>query len=180
MRGSEMGRKDDTRATKAVIDSGRRRMLGGLGALAAGAAGWLAGGRARAEESEDEMRFPGDPAEHKVVYQLNKSDSDYHDHVIFSVGEMIRRYEDNVEVAVVAFGEGIHTLAKEPERSVSDEIRERISSLAEYGVDFVACGNTMEGLGWGEEDMVDFARVVKVGAAELMELQEDGYAYIAW
>ncbi|MGM0411903.1 MAG: DsrE family protein [Pseudomonadota bacterium] len=175
-----MERKGETGTTKQVVDAGRRRMLGGLGALAAGAAGWVVGGRARAEESGDEMRFPGDPAEHKVVYQLNKADADYHDSVIFSVGEMIRRYEDNVEVAVVAFGPGIHTLAKEPERSVSDEIRERISSLSQYGVDFVACGNTMDSLGWKEEDMVDFARVVQVGAAELMELQEDGYAYIAW
>ena len=167
-------------STARAADLGRRRLLGGLGALAAGTAGWLLGGRARAQESADELRFPGDPAEHKVVYQLNRADPDYHDHVIFSVGEMIRRYGDNVEVAVVAFAEGIHALAKEPERPVSEEIQQRISSLSQYGVDFVACGNTMESLGWGEDDMVDFARVVQVGAAELMELQEDGYAYIAW
>jgi len=167
-------------STARVVDAGRRRLLGGLGALAAGTAGWLLGGRARAQESADELRFPGDPAEHKVVYQLNRADPDYHDHVVFSVGEMIRRYGDNVQVAVVAFAEGIHTLAKEPERPVSDEIRQRISSLSQYGVDFVACGNTMQSLGWEEDDMVDFARVVQVGAAELMELQEDGYAYIAW
>ena len=38
----------------------------------------------------------------------------------------------------------------------------------------------MEGLNWKAEDMLPFVKVVSVGAADLMELQEKGYAYIAW
>jgi intracellular sulfur oxidation DsrE/DsrF family protein len=47
-------------------------------------------------------------------------------------------------------------------------------------VEFHACANTMKSLGWTEEDLLPFAQVVDVGAADLMELQEQGYAYISW
>ncbi len=71
-------------------------------------------------------------------------------------------------------------LAKSPLRPVTNEMRERISSLNEYGVEFHACGNTMKALRWEKGDMLPFAKVVEVGASDLMELQEEGYAYISW
>jgi intracellular sulfur oxidation DsrE/DsrF family protein len=162
---------------KDKADDSRRRLLGGLLA----AAGVMALGSARASEDDDEeLRFPGDEPDHKVVYQFNKAELGYQDHVIFSVGEMVRKYGDNVKVVVVAFAEGLHILGKNPGREVKEEIRQRISSLSQYGVEFVACGNTMKGLGWTEEDLVPFAKRVEVGGAHLMELQEQGYAYISW
>lgn len=156
----------------------RRRLLGGL---LAGAGVAAIGANARAaEEEEEELRFPGDPPEHYIVYQFNKADLGYQDHVIFSVGEMLRKYGDNVKIVVVAFAEGIHILGKRPGREVKEEIQQRVSSLAQYGVEFHACGNTMKSLKWTEEELLPFAKVVEVGAADLMELQEQGYAYISW
>ena len=63
---------------------------------------------------------------------------------------------------------------------MKEELRQRVSSLAKYGVEFHACGNTMKSLGWTEDDLLPFAKVVEVGAADIMELQEQGYAYISW
>jgi intracellular sulfur oxidation DsrE/DsrF family protein len=121
----------------------------------------------------------GDP-EHKVVYQFNKADPAYMDAVLFSVGEMLRKYNDNIHVVVTAIGPGIHILAKKPLRPVSEEVRQRVASLALYGVSFHACGNTMAALDWTESDMLDFAEVVDIGADDLMQLQEQGYSYISW
>ena len=91
------------------------------------------------------------------------------------------RYEDNVAIAVVVFGPGIHLLARQPRRPVPPELRQRAQSQArDYGVRFVACGNTMTTLGWTAADMADFVKVEQVGASVLMELQEQGWAYIAW
>lgn len=134
------------------------------------------------EPAQDEaaLRFPGDPVDHKVVYQFNKSSEEYHKAVLFSVGAMLRKYGDNIHIVVVAIGPGIHILAKNPKRPVSDEIKQRVSSLAQYGVEFHACGNTLKGLGWDEKDVLPFAKTVAVGAADLMELQEQGYSYISW
>ena len=132
------------------------------------------------ETGVDALRFPGDPTDHNVVFQLNKADPDYHNSVITSVSEVFKKYGDNVTIVVAVFNKGIHVLAKKPQRDVSEIIQQRIKSLADYGVKFHACGNTMNSLGWTKDDMLPFAEVVKVGAADIIELQEKGYSYISW
>jgi len=132
------------------------------------------------EEKTGELRFPDDPTDHNIVYQFNKADQNYHNAVLFSASEMIRKYDDNITVVITAFGPGLHILAKKPLRHVSEHIKQKVKSLASYGVKFHACGNTMKSLGWTERDMLPFVEVVKVGAADLMELQEKGYSYINW
>lgn len=158
----------------------RRRLLAGLASMAAGV---FASSQVQAEasaEGDGELRFPGDPTDHNVVYQFNKADQDYHNGVLFSVGEMLRKYDDNITIVVTAFGPGIHILGKKPKRAVSEHIKQKVKSLADYGVKFHACGNTMKSLGWTKDDMYDFVEVVQVGAADLLELQEQGYSYISW
>jgi intracellular sulfur oxidation DsrE/DsrF family protein len=72
-------------------------------------------------------------------------------------------------------------LARHPGRPVPIALRERARGQAkDYGVRFVACGNTMQSLGWTAADLVEYAHIEDVGAATLMELQEAGWAYIAW
>jgi len=127
-----------------------------------------------------ELRFPGDPTKHNVVFQFNKHDLKYHNAVLFSAGEMLRKYNDDITIVISVFGPGIHALGKKPLRDISPEVVTAISSMANYGVKFHVCGNTMKSLGWKKEDMLDFAEVVKVGAADMMELQEQGYSYISW
>jgi intracellular sulfur oxidation DsrE/DsrF family protein len=121
----------------------------------------------------------GEP-EHKLVYQLNKADTDYIEHILFSIGAMLRKYSDDIRIVVVAIGPGIHTLANKPQRPLPALAQERIESLAAYGVSFHACGNTMKSLDWSEKDMLDIAEIVEIGADDLMLLQEQGYSYISW
>lgn len=163
-----------------AVNTSRRRIVSRL-ALFGGIV--AATGTARADDTRADdktLRFPGDPSENHVVYQLNKSEADYHDHIVFSVGAMLRQYGDNIKIAVVAFGPGIHVLLKSPVRPVHKTVREKISSLSQYGVDFYACGNTLKALELTEKEVVPFAKVVQVGASMLMELQKKGYAYISW
>lgn len=175
-----MSDKKNSSVLKKGFDGMRRRLLGGALAGVGVAALGSKQAVAQQEKTVEDLHFPGDEPEHKVVYQFNHAELGYQDHVIFSVGEILRKYGDNVKIVVVAFAEGIHLLGKHPGREVKDEIRQRVSSLAHYGVEFHACGNTMKSLNWTEKDLVDFATVVQVGAADLMELQEQGYSYISW
>lgn len=133
-----------------------------------------------AQAEEEELRFPGDPPDHKVVYQFNKADEATQKAILFSVGAMLRKWGDNIKIVVVGIGPGLHILAKEPKRPVSEEMRQRVSSLSQYGVEFHACGNTMKSLKWTKKDMLPFAKIVEVGASDLMELQEQGFSYISW
>ncbi|NOX75305.1 MAG: hypothetical protein GXP17_01500 [Gammaproteobacteria bacterium] len=155
----------------------RRRLLGGL----ATGVGVMTLGTSQAAETEaEELRFPGDPPDHKVVYQFNRADPADQKAILFSVGAMLRKWGDNIAIVVVGIGPGLHVLVKEPSRPVGQEISERVSSLAQYGIEFHACGNTMKSLKLDAKDMLPFAKIVEVGASDLMELQEQGYAYISW
>ncbi len=145
--------------------------------LAVAAGGLSVASAARAEPIDRELF--GDPS-HKLVYQLNRSDTEYIEHILFSVGALLRKYGDDIHLVVTVIGPGIHVLAKRPVRPVPELIRQRVSSLAAYGVSFHACGNTMKSLSWTEDDMLDFAEIVTIGADDLMLLQEQGYSYISW
>jgi len=134
-------------------------------------------------ELQDEAsdRFPGDPAEHKAVYIFNKADADYQLSILNSIQAMIKKYDDNVEIAVVVIGPGLHTLAKQPKRPIDPSTYERIASFAQdYNVRWIACGNTMNSLHWSDSDMRPFAEYAEVGAAALMELQEEGFKLLVW
>jgi len=126
-------------------------------------------------------RFPGDPAEHKAVYMWNQADAAYHTSVLNSIQAMIRKYGDNVEIAVVAIGPGLHVLSKKPQRPVESLTYDRVASFAkDYNVRWIACGNTMNSLHWSDSDMRPFAEYTEVGAAALMELQEEGFILLVW
>jgi len=126
-------------------------------------------------------RFPGDPAEHKAVYMWNKADAGYQTAILNSIQAMIKRYGDNVDIAVVAIGPGLHVLAKEPKRKVDPLTYERVAGFAkDYNVRWIACGNTMNTIHWTDADMRPFAEYAEVGAAALMELQEEDYKLLVW
>lgn len=137
------------------------------------------GAATRSDSGQEGDDVFGEP-KHRVVYQLNKADPEYISHVLFSVGAMLRKYGDDIRIVVTVIGPGIHLLGKSPKRPIPEELRQRAESLAQYDVQFHACGNTMKSLGWTEDDLLDYPTVVEIGANDLMELQEQGYAYISW
>lgn len=151
----------------------RRLLLKSLGLFG----GLFALGQARAHHTDTHFE---DASAHRIVYQCNKADTDYLQSVLFSVGELLRKYGDDVEIVVAMIGPGLHLIAKEPGRPVSEELRQRASSLAQYGIAFHACGNTMKSLGWTDKDLLPYAKVVPIGVDDIMLLQEQGFAYMSW
>jgi intracellular sulfur oxidation DsrE/DsrF family protein len=119
-------------------------------------------------------------AKYKVVYQCNKGEPSDYKSLLFSVSQLKEKHGDDVDIVVTCLGKGIHLLAKKPKRGVPDTALEQMVYLDTFGVKFHACGNTMNALGWTEEDMHDFVEVVKIGAEDLMLLQHQGYQYLAW
>ena len=121
-----------------------------------------------------------DSSKHKIVYQLSDAAPEYIDHILFSAGAMLRKYGDDIEIVITAFGPGLHLLGKKPGRYIKPVHQQRVSSLASYGVQFHACGNTMDSLGWKKKDLLENATVVQIGVDDVMQLQEQGFAYISW
>ena len=167
-------------ATNESRRSALTKLVATSGAVALGASATAQAHKVVDADEEKEERFPGDPPEHFIVYQLNKPEHEYHEHVLGSVGAMVGKYSDNIDIVVACFGRGIHVLAKNPARPVEDSIKAKVKSLAGQGVKFHACGRTLQSMKWTEEDLEPFAKVVEVGVADIMELQEQNYAYMSW
>ena len=159
--------------TGKLFNRTRRIALRSIGLLG----GLVAARQVQAHHTESHF---DDSSEHRIVYQCNKADPDYLQHILFSAGELIRKYGDDVEVIVGVFGPGLHLIAKHPQRAIPPELQQRATSLADYGVAFHACGNTMKSLGWTEKSLLPFAKVVPIGVDDIMQLQEQGYAYMSW
>ncbi len=155
------------------INKFRRYFIGAMGLFGASAVSQ------RVSAHHTETHFE-DSSLHKIVYQCNKADPEYIDHILFSCGELLRKYGDDIELVIAVFGSGLHLLGKRPERSISKMQQDRVKSLAAYGVSFHACGNTMKALGWTEKDLLPISQVVAIGVDDLMQLQEKGFSYFSW
>jgi len=85
---------------------------------------------------------------------------------------------DDVVIELVAYGPGLNMLV-----AGKSPVRDRISamSLEMDNLSFAACGNTLRGMeakAGMDVPLMDEAVVVPSGVVRLIELQEEGYAYI--
>ncbi|MBI3391915.1 MAG: DsrE family protein [Nitrospirae bacterium] len=124
------------------------------------------------------MTFAGDAAEpvkkHRVVFQVNTADEGTQQTAVSNMKNVIDLYgRGNVEIELVTYGPGLGMIMKQNEK-----MAKQLPALHAAGVKFAACGNTMEKLKVKKEELVDFAFVVKAGVPELIEKQEQGWAYI--
>jgi len=78
----------------------------------------------------------------------------------------------NVEIEIVAYGPGIGMLKSDS--VVGSRVDEALSS----GVKVVACENTMRGQKLTKPDMLGGIGYVAAGVVEIMQRQQQGWAYI--
>ena len=78
----------------------------------------------------------------------------------------------NVDVEIVAYGPGIGMLKSDS--AVGTRIDEALAS----GVKVVACENTMRGQKLTKADMLERVGYVSAGVVEIMQRQQQGWAYI--
>ena len=79
---------------------------------------------------------------------------------------------DQVEIEIVAYGPGLAML------KLDSEAGGRVAEAIDDGVRLVACENTMTSQKLTREDMLPRIGYVKAGVVELMQKQQQGYAYI--
>ena len=78
----------------------------------------------------------------------------------------------NVEIEVVAYGPGIGML------KMDSEVANRINEAMADGVKVIACENTMTNNKIAKDDMLPKIGYVKAGVVEIMQKQQQGYAYL--
>lgn len=143
--------------------STRRRSFGA--ALAALAAAVVPAGAARAQA--------GDARPNKVVLQV--SDADPHKWALAlsnAYNVQTGLGAETVDFEIVVYGPGIAMLKRD------STVGDRVASAMKSGVRFVACENTMEGQHLTPADMLPGIGYVPAAVIELMQKQQQGYAYI--
>ena len=78
----------------------------------------------------------------------------------------------NVDIELVSYGPGIGMLL------ANSSVAPRVEEALAAGVKVVACENTMTGQKLARKDMADGIGYVQAGVVELIQKQQQGYAYI--
>lgn len=108
----------------------------------------------------------------KVVYSLYVGDLETVNHTIGSMYNILKEYpSESLKIVVVAYGKGLRVLKKDYDANTLN----RVKSLMEYDVEFVACKNTMETMKWSEKDFIDGISYTQAGIVEVIEKQQEGY-----
>ena len=118
---------------------------------------------------------------HKVAIHVDENDPQVMNMALNNAANVNSYYEsqgDDVIIEIVTYGPGLNMLI--PGKS---PVEQRISamSLEIPSLTFAACGNTHRAMSEkaGEEiSMMDEANMVPSGVVRLIELQEEGYAYV--
>lgn len=118
---------------------------------------------------------------HFVAIHVDENDPQVMNMALNNAANVNNYYQsigDTVTIELVAYGPGLNMFI--PEKS---PVASRIStmSLEMENLSFAACGNThraMSAKAGKEISLMDEANVVPSGVVRLIELQENGYAYV--
>ena len=120
-------------------------------------------------EAPEEKPF----AEHFIVFHISSGDAFAQKLVLNNAQNLANFYgPDKVMIEIVAYGPGLRALFKE------NAYAKRIERLADQGISFTACANTMTAMGRDLPSLNKVAKVVPGGVVRLTELQEAGWVYI--
>jgi intracellular sulfur oxidation DsrE/DsrF family protein len=112
----------------------------------------------------------------KVVYHVSEIEK-----VGFALGNMMNHIKgvggaENVDLVLVAHGPALKAFH---EMAANEKISARVATLQDNGVQFEACGNTMNAQAVGLDGLLpDFVRRDEGGVVRIAQLQSEGYIYI--
>ncbi|QKJ22742.1 DsrE family protein [Poseidonibacter lekithochrous] len=113
---------------------------------------------------------------HKIVIQVSSSDIITQKMALNNAVNLQEHYGvDNIKIEIVAYGPGLSLLTSESLQST------KVENLVFNDIKFSACSNTIEIMEKRfnkEIKLLDDVAIVPAGAARIMELQEQGYAYL--
>ena len=115
------------------------------------------------------------PQKHRVVVQMTEPEGPAWRNLLVHVNNLVAAFarDGGSQVEVVFFGPGLNMLRK---TNTADE--RRLKDLADHGVTFLACRNSMGALKLKTEDLFPFVWQVDSGIAEIVRKQEAGWSYI--
>jgi uncharacterized protein len=112
---------------------------------------------------------------HRVVFQMSEPEGPAWGDLLVHINNLLANFalDGSSQVEVVFFGEGVNMARR------TDAANEaRMKTLADHGVAFLACRNSMAALKLKTADLFPFVSQVDSGVAEVVRKQEAGWSYI--
>lgn len=120
--------------------------------------------------------FADSHTKNKIVIQVSTDDPRTQKIALNNAVNLQKLYGiDNIEIEIVAYGPGLGLLTEKSKEG------KRVTSLAMQDITFSACGNTMKKVAQKSGKMpklLEGVGEVNAGVARIMELQQQGYAYV--
>lgn len=110
---------------------------------------------------------------HKVLFEFTSPGKEPSSAVLNNIENVRKSLGAGTQVILVAHGPGIALLQK-----ADNESAERMRKLADAGVVFAACENTMKRKNISKAELLDFSTTVDSGVAEVVRRQEAGWSYV--
>lgn len=114
----------------------------------------------------------------KVVYHMNYHDESRISETMTNIANHIQAVgEEHIEIKVVVHGQAIEYFMD----AVNDQAKQiSIDSLRLSDVQFIICGNTLDGYKVTRGDLYDVEEedVVQAGLPAIIDLQQRGYIYV--
>ncbi|MFU8867292.1 DsrE family protein [Natronococcus sp.] len=172
----------------------RRRYLAGTGSVVAvGTAGGYAVGRAGGDdeddaeptetesdgettpdESEEEPATDDEEPPVRTILHLTSGDEADHDRALNNLENLLADETTDTDAVEFVVNSAAISLYVADETDHADRIR----TLAEDGVAFKGCANSLEGFGIDESELLEAVTVVPASVGEIAKLQAEGYGYI--
>ena len=112
---------------------------------------------------------------HHVVMHLNSGEEKVQKGTLNNIKNLYEALgAERVNVELVAHGAGLSLFAKQDTKLAEELARLKTS----YGVSYTACSNTMKAQGLTRADLIEQVDRTMPAMVRLMELQEQGWAYI--
>ena len=108
----------------------------------------------------------------KAVVHVNFSDPERQGHGLKNVENILTEVGNNAEIEVVAHGAGIVLLVQGESKHA-----DKIQSLIDRQVNFVACRNTLRDKSIAEDRLLPGVQVTASGAVEVLRKQQEGFSY---
>ena len=111
---------------------------------------------------------------HRIVFEVSVHGTEQWQGILNNVENLHKTFGgEATDIEVVAHGKGLGLILK-----ANEALRERLQAIADSGVCFAACENTMHRMRVTREDLMPFVTTVDSGVAEVVRKQEAGWSYV--
>ncbi len=107
-----------------------------------------------------------------VVLHLQSSDTLVHKSIVNQIGNIKKEFP-NAALELVCHGPGLDFLLKEKSQYIN-----KLNKMNLKNVTYVGCEFTMSQKKIKKEDLVDFAKTVPFGIAEILKKQQQNWLYV--